>query len=200
MSVLLSPGLRLWAFAFPPPAGSRAHAVKRGQPRCSDQDARPFCPRNPSSFQIDQRVSGQSGRGAYKTVRRCAVDKPGRLIPWGIDPGFMYLEGGNTLFDAGRLVGLPQTRNRQSAALIRRRLCGGDLERSKVHSDDQSLTQSFGGIKPLPIGSQPPPKGGGWERVNRRPSVPTRVPPHPLWVTGTARREGRCGVAGWGAA
>ena len=30
------------------PAGRRAHAVKRGQSRCSNQDARPFCPRRTS--------------------------------------------------------------------------------------------------------------------------------------------------------
>ena len=30
------------------PVGRRAHAVKRGQPCCPDQDARPFCPESAS--------------------------------------------------------------------------------------------------------------------------------------------------------
>ena len=34
-------------------------------------------------------------------------------------------------------MGSPQPQNFLGAYLIRRRLCGGDLEDSQVHSDDQ---------------------------------------------------------------
>ena len=37
------------------------------------------------------------------------MDEARRIIPRGIDPGFIYLEGGNPLLDAGEDVGAPHT-------------------------------------------------------------------------------------------
>ncbi len=151
-----------------------------------------FCPRSPSSFSVDQRVSGQSGRGAYGTVKRCAVGKASRLIRRGIDPGFIYMEGGNPLLEVGMVWDSSESWNRRGAALIRRRLCGGDRQGPKVQSGDQFSTQSFGrsplapggrGVKArpsdtkltIPPGRVPLPlEGGGWEGVDW-PSVPSRL-------------------------
>ena len=131
--------------------------------------------------------------GAYKTVKRCAVGRARRLIQRGIDPGFIHLEGGNPLLGAGRAANSPQSRNCQGAALIRRKLCGGEWEGLQVHSGDQFLSQSVGGVwhfplapcgrgalhssgvrgRPskrellLPLGLLPLPlEGGGWEGVD----------------------------------
>ena len=90
---------------------------------------------------------GQGGR----TVKHRAMCKARRLIRRGIDPGFIHLEGGNPLLDVGMGWDSPQSQNRQGAALIRRRLCGGDLLGLQIHSDDQFSTQGFGEVWPFPL-------------------------------------------------
>jgi len=84
------------------------------------------------------------GRGAWKNIKRCAVDKAILLILKGIDPSFTHLEGGNPLLDTGRLEGSTRVRNCLGAALIRRKLCEGDSLGLLIHPDDQFLTRSFG--------------------------------------------------------
>ena len=118
-----------------PPVGRRAQA-------------RPFCPRSPLPLR---------GRGAWKNVKRCVIGKARRLIRRGIDLGSTHLEGGNPFLHAGMFGGSNQSWDRQSAALILRRLCGGDWQRSKVHSDDQFLPQSLSGLSPSYLAVSPSP-------------------------------------------
>ena len=114
----------------------------------------------PGPYRSDQRHAGEfsqrqgrprrlarrprRGRRANRTVKRSAVGKVGRFTHWGIDPGFVHLEGRNPLPETGRIAGSPQSWNLWGAALIRRRLCGGDLLGLQIHSDDQFSTRSFG--------------------------------------------------------
>ena len=151
-----------------------------------------FCWALALSFSISPTPSPypRRGRGGNRGVKRCAVGKVSRLIPRGVDPGSMHLEGGNPLLDAGRAAGSPQFRNCQSAALIRRRLCGSDFPSQPILSDDLlsaptpwSFPLAPGGRGALrssgvrgppsapnltkPLGLMPLPlEGGGWEGVN----------------------------------
>ena len=97
--------------------------------------------------------SPRRDRGANRTVKRYAVGKVGRFSHRDIDPGFVHLEGGDPLPETGRIAGSPQSWNRRGAALIRRRLCGGDLLELQIHSDDQFSTRSSG-RSPLPPGGK----------------------------------------------
>ena len=115
-----------------PPAGRRAQA-------------RPF-------FQAPLPLRS---RKVWKNVKRCAFGKARRLIRRGIDPGSTHLEGGNPFLRAGIFGGSNQSWDHQSAALIRRRLCGGDWQGSKVHSDDQFLPQSLSGLNPSHLAVSP---------------------------------------------
>ena len=124
-------GFSSWLSSHPP-AGRRAQA-------------RPF-------FQAPLPLRG---RGAWKNVKRCAIGNARRLIRRGIDPGSTHLEGGNPFLRAGTFGGSNQSWDHQSAALIRRRLCGGDWRRSKVHSDDRFLPQSLSGLSPSHLAVSP---------------------------------------------
>ena len=90
--------------------------------------------------------------GSKRGVKRCATGKARRFAQRGIDPGFKYLEGGNPLLDAGRVVNSAQSLGRLGAYLIRRRLCGGGLEGLLICSDDQFLSSGFGRLPLAPGG------------------------------------------------
>ena len=130
-------------FSSPPPptpAGatgwSSGAAGKRPQGRCSAQDAPPLARLINAS--LVRAVGGLS-----RTVKRCAADRARRLILRGINPGFIHLESGNPLPDAGMSLRSPKSRNCLGAYLIRQRLCEGVVEGLPVHPDDLLLAQGF---------------------------------------------------------
>ena len=83
----------------------------------------------------DRLVNLARGRGAYRTVKRCAIGWARRFTQRGIDPGFIHLERKNPPFEVGRLAGLDELPRRLSAYLIRRRLCTSCLEGLRAHPD-----------------------------------------------------------------
>ena len=101
-------------------------------------------------------LEGQGGLN--RSVKRCAIGKARRLIFRGIDPGSINPESGDPLLDIKRSATSPQSRNCQGAALIRRRLCGGEWEGLQVHSGNQFLPQSFDPVNILPPGLLPLPR------------------------------------------
>jgi hypothetical protein len=113
--------------------------------------------------------------GLNRGVKRCAVDKARRFIRQGIDPGFMNLEGGNPLREAGRVTNSAQSLVSLGAALIRRRLCGSELVGSPVHPDDLLLIP-----KPWPLPLAPGGRGASRSEGERGVSVAIAVSPLPL--------------------
>ncbi len=128
-----------------------------------------FCSAPPPS-PLPHRVGG-----AYRTVKRCAVGKARRLTRWGIDPGFINLEGGNPLRDDGKVEGSTGSLGRLGAALIRRRLCGGDMAGLQAHPDDQFLSPSLSRVPLAPSG-----RGASRSEGERGVSAAIALPPLPL--------------------
>ena len=82
----------------------------------------------PRRVRSAQEAPISEGQGELnRAVKRCATGKATQLIQQGIDPGFIRPEGGNPLLDVGKRASSFQSQTCQSAALIRRRLCGGDV-------------------------------------------------------------------------
>ena len=109
--------------------------------------------------------------GLNRTVKHCAVGKARRFTQRGIDPGFVNLESGNPLLDAGRSAGSPKQLVRLGAYLIRRRLCGSSFSEMPIFSDG---LLSDPAPSPLPHA----PGGRGALRssgVRGRPSAPKRT-------------------------
>jgi len=144
--------------------------------------------------------SPRRDRGANRTVKRYAVRKVGRFTHWGIDPGFVHLEGRKPLPETGRIAGSPQSWNRRGVALIRRRLCGGDLLGLQIHSDDQFSTQSFGRSPLAPdgklaqLGTRVTPRSSG---VRGRPSNARLTIPPCLLLLPLLRRERSEQASSW---
>ena len=97
-------------------------------------------------------ITPEGRGGSRRSVNHCAASKARRPKPWDIDHGFIYLESGNPLLDAGRRLGSPLLLNCRGAILIRRRLCGSNSLGLSIQSDDQFLTQNFGKTNPLLLG------------------------------------------------
>ena len=115
----------------------------------------------------DPLITPEGQRGSKRSVNRCAAGKAHRPKPRGIDPGFIYLESGKPLLDAGRRLGSPLSLNCRGATLIRRRLCGSNSLGLSIQSDDQFLTQNSGKTNPLLLGLLLLPlEGGGREGVS----------------------------------
>ena len=123
----------------------------------------------------DPPIAPEGQGGSRRSVNRCAAGKARRPKSRGIDPGFIYLEGGKPLLDAGRCLGSPLSLNCRGATLIRRRLCGSNSLGLSIQSDDQFLTRSFGKTNPFLLGLLLLPlEGGGREGVSG-PGTPTRT-------------------------